>query len=66
MYYFLQSPQKVKDLLRTTLFRLEGNSLIEIATKLSFKLDDYVVDKVASEHIPFHDPEKELNDVINS
>lgn len=46
MYYYLQSPPKVKELLKSCLFRLEGNHLVEKETKITFKLEEYVVEKV--------------------
>jgi hypothetical protein len=38
MYYFLQSVPKVKELLSTGLYKLEGRQLVELATKQSVQL----------------------------
>jgi len=46
MYYFLQSPHKLKQLLVTQLYQLKGNTLVEINTKLTAAIDPFVADKV--------------------
>jgi hypothetical protein len=46
MYYYLQSPQKVKELLQTGLYRVDGRMLVEKASKVSFRMDEYVAEKV--------------------
>ncbi len=38
MYYYLQSAQKVKELLKTNLYRLEAGRLVEKESKQSIKL----------------------------
>ena len=43
MYYFLQSPQKIKDLLRTGLYKLDQDRLVEKETRKTFKLDKFVL-----------------------
>lgn len=46
MYYFLQTPKKVNELLRSGLFQIKDNLLVEKSTKLTFKLEDYVVENI--------------------
>ena len=46
MYYFLQSPQKIKDLLRTGLYKLDQDRLVEKETRKTFKLDKFVLENV--------------------
>ena len=46
MYYFLQSPQKVRDLLKTKLFLIQDGHLVDKKTKKKFKLDQFVLEKV--------------------
>ena len=51
MYYYLQSPHKVKDLLKTGLYQLEGNKLVDKSTKKTFKLDEFVLEKVKEGYV---------------
>ena len=46
MYYYLQSPQKIKDLVRSGLFKVQGSKLIDKENNKSFKIDEYVLEKV--------------------
>jgi len=38
MVYYLRTPQRVNDLLKSDLFYLQNNHIIEKKTKLTFKL----------------------------
>ncbi len=47
MYYFLQSAPKVRELLATGLYRLEGKMLLEVATKQTVQLEPYVAEQLS-------------------
>jgi hypothetical protein len=66
MYYYLQSPHKVADLLKSGLYSIKGNTLIEKASKLTFKLEEYVVEKVKVDQPELTPSRKELSEIINS
>lgn len=46
MYYFLQSVPKVKELIATGLYKMDGNKLIEIESKDFVELEGFVAEKV--------------------
>jgi hypothetical protein len=67
MYYFLQSVPKVRELLSTGLYKLEGGTLLEVATKQSVQLDPYVADKLQDAVLAPHDQnQQQLNAVLQS
>jgi hypothetical protein len=67
MYYFLQSGPKVKELLATGLYKLEGETLLELATKQSIKLDPYVADKLKDTPLTKMDQnQQQVNAVLQS
>jgi hypothetical protein len=66
MYYFLQSVPKVRELLATGLYRLEGGTLLEVATRQSLQLEPYVADQLSQLPLARQDQNQQINSVLQS
>jgi len=44
--YFMQSPYKIAQLLKSRRYKLKGNTLIQIDTNDMFEIDPYVVKRL--------------------
>lgn len=66
MYYFLQSVPKVKELIATGLYKIDGNKLVEIESKDSVELDGFVAEKVKEAGLKIRDQNEEFNSIVQS
>ena len=66
MFYFLQSVPKVKELIATGLYKIDGNKLIEIESKDFVELDGFVAEKVKEGVLNIRDQNEEFNRIVQS